>query len=152
TTFVTPAPASTAFTPCRGTIAAGRSRNWPGRSESSSSAYAWGTVSTGSEATGARKAHSSSSSLFGGPGGYEGGRRAVGQQTNQGQPCRRCGILLLQRGDPCPWRGVCYFCHLDEEREKKEAKWTPEERAGPRCSRCGNPAKGTMGDSPMCPN
>lgn len=73
-------------------------------------------------------------------------------EQDQGSPCRRCGILLLQRRDPCPWRGVCYFCHLEEEREKKEAKWTPEERAGPRCSMCGNPAKGEMGNSPMCPN
>ena len=26
-------------------------------------------------------------------------------------PCGQCGILLLQR-DPCPWRGLCYHCHL----------------------------------------
>ena len=31
----------------------------------------------------------------------------------QGYPCRSCGLLLLQR-DPCPWRGVCYQCHLAE--------------------------------------
>ena len=37
----------------------------------------------------------------------------------RGYPCRRCGILLLQR-DPCPWRGVCYHCHLEEERENKK--------------------------------
>lgn len=64
-------------------------------------------------------------------------------------PCRRCGIPLLQR-DPCPWRGVCYHCHLEEQREMKEAGWTPEERAGPRCHLCGNPARGTMGRSPAC--
>jgi hypothetical protein len=71
-------------------------------------------------------------------------------EQDQGYPCRRCGIPLLQRGDPCRWRGVCYYCHVDEEREKKEAQWTPEERSGPRCYICGNPAKGTMGDSPAC--
>lgn len=30
---------------------------------------------------------------------------------DKGYPCRACGLLLLQR-DPCPWRGVCYQCHL----------------------------------------
>jgi hypothetical protein len=73
-------------------------------------------------------------------------------ERDRGYPCRRCGILLLQRNDPCPWRGVCYHCHLDEEREKKEALWTPEERAGPRCHICGNPAKATRGESWMCPS
>src|SRR5258706_4864249 len=73
-------------------------------------------------------------------------------EQDQGYPCRRCGILLLQRGDPLLWRGVCYHCHLAEEREKKEAQWTPEERAGPRCHICGNPAKATRDESWMCPN
>jgi hypothetical protein len=68
----------------------------------------------------------------------------------QGSPCRRCGIPLLQRHDPCPWRGVCYYCYLEEEREKKEAAWTPEERAAPRCHICGNPATGTLSSSPTC--
>jgi hypothetical protein len=68
----------------------------------------------------------------------------------QGQPCRRCGTLLLQRRDPCPWRGVCYVCHLAEERETKEAQWTPEERSGPRCRICGNPAKAIRSESWMC--
>jgi hypothetical protein len=72
-------------------------------------------------------------------------------ERDQGYPCRRCGISLLQR-DECPWRGNCYHCHLAEERERKEAKWTPEERAGPRCHICGNPATSTMYDSPMCPD
>jgi hypothetical protein len=36
----------------------------------------------------------------------------------QGYPCRRCGILLLQQED-CPWRSVCYNCHLAEKREGK---------------------------------
>jgi hypothetical protein len=34
----------------------------------------------------------------------------------RGYPCGRCGIPLLQR-DGCPWRGVCYHCHLAQERE-----------------------------------
>lgn len=70
-------------------------------------------------------------------------------ERDRGYPCRRCGIPLLQR-DPCPWRGVCYHCHLEEERETKEAAWTPEERAGPRCHLCGNPARGTIGTLPAC--
>ena len=68
---------------------------------------------------------------------------------DRGVPCRRCGIPLLQRAE-CRWPGVCYCCHLEEEREKKEAAWTPEERAGPRCHICGNPAKGTLCSSPAC--
>jgi hypothetical protein len=70
-------------------------------------------------------------------------------EQGQGYLCRRCGILLLQQ-KTCRWRGVCYYCHLEEEREKKEAAWTPEERAGPRCHICGNPAKGTLGSSAVC--
>jgi hypothetical protein len=70
-------------------------------------------------------------------------------ERDRGYPCRRCGIPLLQR-DPCPWRGVCYECHLVEEREKREAMLTPEERAGPRCHICGKPAAGTLADSPAC--
>lgn len=66
-----------------------------------------------------------------------------------GSPCRRCGVPLLQR-DSCPWRGVCYHCHLEEVREKKEAGWTAEERAGPRCHICGDPAAGTLRSSPTC--
>lgn len=73
-------------------------------------------------------------------------------EQDRGYPCRRCGIPLLQRSDPCPWRGVCFYCHLAEERENKEAKWTPEERAGPRCQICGNSAKATRGESWMCPS
>jgi len=70
-------------------------------------------------------------------------------EQDQGNPCRRCGILLLQKHD-CPWRGACYFCHLGEVRENKESKWTPEEREGPRCCVCGDPANGTMSGDPMC--
>jgi hypothetical protein len=70
-------------------------------------------------------------------------------EQDQGYPCRRCGIPLLQR-DPCPWRGVCYTCHLAEEKEQREAAWTPEERAGPRCAICGKPAKGAAGGEPRC--
>lgn len=68
----------------------------------------------------------------------------------QGAPCRCCGILLIQRHDPYPPRGVCSFCHLKEVREKKEASWTPEERAGLRCHICGNPAAGMLDSSPTC--
>lgn len=70
-------------------------------------------------------------------------------QQDQGYACRRCGVLLLQE-QSCAWRGICYFCHLDEEREQREAQWTPEERAGPRCQMCGNPAKGTLGSHFLC--
>lgn len=70
-------------------------------------------------------------------------------QRAQGYPCRRCGILLLQR-DPCPWRGICYHCHLAEEREERESKWTPEQRAGPRCRVCGNPAIHELNGDPAC--
>jgi hypothetical protein len=65
-------------------------------------------------------------------------------------PCRRCGIPLLQRQKPCRWRGICYFCHLTEEKEKKEASWSPEDRAGPRCEICGNPARGLIGSRRAC--
>lgn len=57
----------------------------------------------------------------------------------QATPCRRCGIPLLQPTD-CRWAGVCYPCHLVEVREQREAAWTPEQRAGPRCAICGDPA------------
>lgn len=70
-------------------------------------------------------------------------------EQDLGYPCRRCGIPLLQR-DPCPWRGACYTCYLDEERERREAAWTPEERAGPRCSFCGAPAKAMLGENRVC--
>jgi len=66
-----------------------------------------------------------------------------------GYPCRQCGILLLQR-DPCPWRGICYRCHLDEEREQREAGWTSKQRAGPRCHICGNPATNELNGGPAC--
>ncbi len=70
-------------------------------------------------------------------------------QQDTAYPCRRCGIPLLQK-DPCPWRGICYSCHLDEEHEQREAQLTPEERAGPRCKMCGRPAKGTLGSLSLC--
>ena len=64
-------------------------------------------------------------------------------------PCRKCGIPLLQRRE-CSWRGLCYHCHLEEEREKREAAWTPEQRAGPRCHLCGRPAEAMLGAPPVC--
>jgi hypothetical protein len=67
----------------------------------------------------------------------------------KGYPCRRCGILLLQR-DSCPWRGICYHCHLAEEREQREAKWSLEQRSGPRCHICGNPATNELNGGPVC--
>jgi hypothetical protein len=36
-------------------------------------------------------------------------------EREKGAPCRGCGILLLQE-DSCPWRGLCYQCHLAEEK------------------------------------
>lgn len=71
------------------------------------------------------------------------------RDRNKGYPCRRCGILLLQRSD-CLWYGLCYYCHLKEEREQREAKWTAEERAGPRCHICGNPAKKELDARQVC--
>lgn len=70
-------------------------------------------------------------------------------EREQGYPCGRCGILLLQQIE-CPWRGICYHCHLDERTEAREASWTPEERAGPRCHICGTPAKKQLGNGQVC--
>jgi hypothetical protein len=33
-------------------------------------------------------------------------------------PCAGCGIPLLQ-ADRCPWKGICYHCHLERERAGK---------------------------------
>lgn len=71
------------------------------------------------------------------------------KQRDKGYPCRRCNTLLLQ--DPlCPWHGLCFHCHLGEEREQREAKWTPEQRSGPRCHICGNPATSELNGGPAC--
>lgn len=70
-------------------------------------------------------------------------------EQDKGYPCQRCGVLLLQSGE-CPWRGLCYHCHLDEEREQREAKWTPEQRQGPRCHICGKPATNELNTAPAC--
>jgi hypothetical protein len=67
----------------------------------------------------------------------------------QAYPCRRCGMLLLQRPD-LRWQGACHHCHIAIEREAKEALWSPEERSALRCSMCGNPAVGETGPSPWC--
>lgn len=71
------------------------------------------------------------------------------KDRDKGYPCRRCGILLLQR-DGCPWRGICYHCHLAEEREQREAKWAPEQRSGPRCHICGDPATNELNGGLVC--
>ena len=71
------------------------------------------------------------------------------QERHHGYPCRRGGILLVQR-DPCPWRGVCYHCHLAEEWEQREATWMPEDRAGSRCYLCGQPAHTHLNGRPAC--
>jgi hypothetical protein len=39
-------------------------------------------------------------------------------QQEEAYPCGVCGIPLLQR-EPCPWRGVCYNCHLAQSRDKE---------------------------------
>lgn len=70
-------------------------------------------------------------------------------ERDQGFPCRRCGLPQLQR-DACPWRGCCYRCHLAEEKEAREAEWTPAEQAGPRCGICGKPASGDPTQPPRC--
>lgn len=72
-------------------------------------------------------------------------------EQSQAYPCCRCGIPLLQR-DPCPWRGVCYHCHEAEEKEKREAQWSPEQRAAPRCGICGMPATEGASPEPRCPD
>lgn len=71
------------------------------------------------------------------------------KDRDKGYPCRRCAIWLLQRRD-CPWYGMCYHCHLDEERERREAQWTPEQRSGPRCHICGDPATSELNGGPVC--
>jgi hypothetical protein len=71
-------------------------------------------------------------------------------EQDKGAPCRRCGIPLLQR-DSCPWRGLCHHCHVAEKQEAKEAAWSPEERAGPRCHICGKPARTGLDRPPRCP-
>jgi hypothetical protein len=42
-------------------------------------------------------------------------------QLAESYSCRRCAIPLLQPLD-CPWRGVCFHCHLELEREAREAR------------------------------
>lgn len=65
------------------------------------------------------------------------------------RPCATCGIPLLQR-DPCPWRGVCYRCHLAAETARREAALTPEERALPKCRVCSKPATEEVWGRPRC--
>ena len=43
---------------------------------------------------------------------------AMFEDRDRATPCRVCGIPLIQK-DPCPWRGTCYHCHLEEERARK---------------------------------
>jgi hypothetical protein len=43
-------------------------------------------------------------------------------QRHRGTPCQRCGILLLQDREPCPWRGMCYQCYLALERQRQTAE------------------------------
>jgi len=71
-------------------------------------------------------------------------------ERDQATPCGRCGIPLIQRSESCPWRGLCYTCHLAGKEEKREASWSPEERAGPRCQICGNPAVGSLRSYRVC--
>lgn len=67
----------------------------------------------------------------------------------QSSPCSRCNIQLLQPQDYL-WRGVCSRCHIAIEREAREARWSPEERAAPRCFLCGTPVVGELGEAPQC--
>jgi hypothetical protein len=71
-------------------------------------------------------------------------------QQDQGTPCRRCGIPLLQRPDH-RWPGICSHCHLAEEHERREAAWTAEQRAGPRCDTCGTPSLPDSATTIHCP-
>jgi hypothetical protein len=32
-------------------------------------------------------------------------------EQDRAYPCSNCGKLLIQ-GEPCPWRGMCYQCHV----------------------------------------
>ncbi len=70
-------------------------------------------------------------------------------QREAATPCERCEVLLL-RGPECPWRGLCSRCHAQAERELREAGWTPEERAAPKCHICGSPALGEIGPRVRC--
>lgn len=70
-------------------------------------------------------------------------------QRSLGYPCSWCGIPLLQ-DEKCPWHGLCYSCYRKAEHEKKAASWTAEERAGPKCSMCGDPAKGVKLERQLC--
>ncbi len=71
-------------------------------------------------------------------------------ERDSGRLCARCReVLLLQRAD-CRWPGVCYHCHLALEREKRDAQFPEEERRGPRCSMCGDPATGDVGNPARC--
>lgn len=57
---------------------------------------------------------------------------------SKGYPCRDCGILLLQTPD-CRWLGLCFHCHLAEERKRRELQSNKTEyrRYESVCPRCG---------------
>lgn len=63
--------------------------------------------------------------------------------------CRRCSIPLLPDSYGGK-NGICHSCGIVEEQEQREAAWTDEERAGPRCHMCGNPATGEFNQGPAC--
>lgn len=70
-------------------------------------------------------------------------------ERKKAYPCRNCGVLLFQ-DKRCSYHGVCSTCNFNEAREKREAQWTPEERAGPKCATCGDPAERTLDDTHLC--
>ncbi len=70
-------------------------------------------------------------------------------ELDESSPCGRCGIALLQPPD-CSHRGMCSHCHIDIERETREAAWSPEERSAPRCHICGGPAVGSTQEPARC--
>ncbi len=70
-------------------------------------------------------------------------------ERGKGYPCRRCRASLLQAAD-CSHRGICHFCHLAQEHEQREAQWSEEERAGPRCDICNRPAPAHDPDWTLC--
>lgn len=61
-------------------------------------------------------------------------------ERDRGIPCGMCGIPLLQWG-ACPWRGVCYHCHLAREREARGGS-SPDAEPG------AAPDRGDMAVSP----
>lgn len=53
-------------------------------------------------------------------------------------------------GRSSPNSDLCHSCFADEATEKREAQWTLEERSGPRCTICGDPAAHELESRRLC--